>query len=93
MKSTRKLLSLSLALAMVFVLIGPLWAAETGKINLNTATVEELAQLKRIGMKYAERIVKFREENGPFKSPQDITSVPGIGEKTWELNKDRIVVE
>ena len=93
MKSTRKLLSLSLALAMVFVLIGPVWAAETGKINLNTATVEELAQLKRIGMKYAERIVKFREENGPFKSPEEIMSVPGIGEKTWELNKDRIAVK
>jgi len=93
MKSTRKLLSLSLALVMVAVLVGPLWAVETGKINLNTATVKELVQLKRIGTKYAERIVQFREENGPFKAPEDLLKVPGIGTKTFELNKNRIVVE
>ena len=64
-----------------------------GKINLNTATVKELAQLNRIGMKYAERIVKYREDNGLFKTTEELIKVPGIGVKTLELNKDRILVE
>ena len=93
MKKIRKRISLCLVLAMVVVLSAPVWAQEAGKVNLNTATVDELVQLKRIGLKYAERIIKFREENGPFKAPEDIVKVPGIGTKTWEMNKDRIVVE
>jgi len=49
--------------------------------------------LKRIGPKYATRIIEFRETNGPFKVPEDIMKVKGIGQKTREENKDRIVVE
>ena len=93
MKQIRKVVSLGIVLAMVVVLAAPVWAADSGKINLNTATVDELAQLKRVGLKYAERIVKFREENGPFKTPEDIMKVPGIGIKTYELNKDLVIVE
>jgi len=62
------------------------WAAETGEININTASAEELAQLKRIGPKYAARIIESRETNGPFKMPEDIMKVKGIGQKTWEEN-------
>jgi len=78
---------------MVVTLSAPLWAADGDKININLATVEELIQLNRIGEKYAQRIVAFREENGPFKMPEDIMNVKGIGPKVFELNKDRIVVE
>ena len=69
------------------------WAAETGEININTASIDELAQLKRIGLKYAERIVEYREKNGPFQRPEEIMLVKGIGTKTWELNKEQIIVE
>jgi len=93
MRDLKKLTSLFLAIALVVALSIPVWAAESGKVNLNTATAQELVQLKRIGPKYAERIVKYREENGPFKTPEDITKVPGIGTKTLELNKDLLVVE
>ena len=93
MKHFRKASVLCVAVAIIMLLTGPVWAAESGKINLNTATVKELAQLKRIGLKYAERIVKYRDENGPFKATEDIMKVPGVGTKTWELNKDRITVE
>ena len=93
MRKVKKLTALCIAVAVVVFMTAPVGAVESGKINLNTATVEELAQLKRIGTKYAERIIKFREENGPFKAPEDIVKVPGIGEKTWELNKGRIAVE
>ena len=70
----------------------PGWAEDSDKININTASVQELTQLKRIGQKYAERIVEYREKT-PFKSPEDIMNVPGIGIKVYELNKDRIAVE
>jgi competence protein ComEA len=63
------------------------------KININKASLEELIQLKRIGPKYAKRIIDHREKNGPFKNPQDIMKVKGIGEKTYELNKDQITVQ
>jgi len=87
------LVFLFIAVAIVMVFIGPLWAVDAGKINLNKATVEELIQLKGIGQKYAERIVEFREKNGPFKKTEDLMNVPGIGPKIWESNKDMIVVE
>ena len=84
--------------ALVVILVG--WigvsninAAEAAKININTASVEELAQLNGIGSNHAARIIEFREKNGPFKTPQDLTQVPRIGQKTFEKNKDRIRVK
>jgi competence protein ComEA len=62
------------------------------KVNINTASVEQLMQLDRVGASYAQRIVEYREKNGPFKAPEEIMNVKGIGKKTWEANKDRIVV-
>jgi competence protein ComEA len=55
--------------------------------------VEEIAKLEKIGPSYAERIVQYRKENGPFTKPEDILKVKGIGPKTFELNKDKISVE
>lgn len=51
-----------------------------GKIDLNTATVAELMTLPGIGEKRAEAIVADREANGPFRIPEDLTRVDGIGE-------------
>ena len=93
MINTKRLVFLCISVAFVMVFIGPAWAVDGGKINLNKATVEELIQLKGIGQKYAERIVEFREKNGPFEKTEDLMNVPGIGPKIWEKNKDRIVVE
>jgi competence protein ComEA len=69
------------------------WAEDSPKININTALDDELVQLKGIGEKKAARIIEFREINGPFKRPEDLIKVPGIGPKTFEANKDRISVE
>ena len=63
------------------------------KININTATIEELTQLKGIGEEYAKRIIEYRENHGLFKKPEDIMEIKGIGEKTWGVIKDLIVVE
>jgi competence protein ComEA len=61
-------------------------AAETaeGKVNVNDASVEQLALLPRIGPAVAQRIVEFREANGDFKAVEDLMLVRGIGEKTFE---------
>ena len=93
MTKTKRMVFLCITVAMAMVFIGPVWATDSGKINLNKATVEELIQLKGIGQKYAERIIEFREKNGPFKKTEEIMNVKGIGPKIWEKNKDRIVVE
>ena len=57
---------------------------------INSRTLQTLI---RVGPKYAARIIEFREKNGPFETPEEIINVSGIGPKTFELNKDRIVVE
>ncbi len=62
------------------------------KININTADVKELCLLKRIGPGYADRIIKYREKNGDFKNPEDIMKVRGVGKKTYEVNKEVIIV-
>jgi len=50
-------------------------------------------ELKWIGPKLAQRIVEYREKNGPFEKPEDIMLVSGIGPRAWEANKDRITVQ
>lgn len=65
----------------------------SGKVNINTANIEELDTLPGIGPAIAQRIVEYREANGLFRSIQDITLVSGIGDATFEKIKDRISVE
>lgn len=89
----KKMVFLCVALAMVVAFCAPSWAGAAGKINLNKATATELSQLKGVGMKYAERIVEFRDKNGPFKQVEDLLKIQGIGPKILEKNKGRITVE
>ncbi|MDI6768254.1 MAG: ComEA family DNA-binding protein [Anaerolineales bacterium] len=63
-----------------------------GRININTATVEELDTLPGIGPTTAKSIVNYRLEHGPFQFPQDIQNVPGIGPVTYDKIKDLIKV-
>jgi competence protein ComEA len=93
MLKTKKLFFVCIALVIAIAVSGPVWAEDAGKINLNKASVTELTQLKRVGQKYAQRIVDYREKNGPFTKPEDVMNVQGIGSKTYELNKDLITVE
>lgn len=80
-------------LALVLSLFGTVYAEESAKVNINTATAEQLIELNGVGDAYAAKIVEFRELNGPFNAPEDIMKVTGIGPKTYELNKDRIAVK
>ncbi|OHV29510.1 hypothetical protein BCD49_36180 [Pseudofrankia sp. EUN1h] len=52
-----------------------------GPVHLNTATAEQLDTLPGIGPVLAERIVRYRDENGPFASPEQLAEVPGVGDR------------
>lgn len=62
------------------------------RVNLNTATVEQLDALPGIGPVIAQRIVDYRQANGPFATPKDIMNVKGIGQATYDKLKDLIIV-
>ena len=64
-----------------------------GLINVNTATVAELEALPRIGPTMAQRIVTYREANGPFAAIEDVQNVPGIGPATFEELEGLITVQ
>ena len=66
---------------------------KSGKININTATSEELQSLKGIGPSTASSIIAYREEYGGFSSIEEIMNVKRIGEKTFAKIKDRISVD
>ena len=61
-------------------------------LDLNTATAAELTELPGIGEKLAERIVAYREANGPFTSVEEIMEVDGIGEGKFADLEGRITV-
>ena len=89
----KKLFRIALCILLIGMLVAPVFLMAAEKINLNTATLEELMTLERIGPKYAQRIIDYRETNGPFEKIEDIMKVKGIGLKTFEANKDRLTVE
>ena len=64
------------------------------KININTANHKELQEgLVGIGDRNATEIIRYREENGPFKTLEDFDKVKYVGPKLLDKNKDRIVFE
>jgi competence protein ComEA len=63
-----------------------------GKLHLNAATAAELDALPGVGPVIAQRIVTFRDENGPFGSVDDLLDVPGIGEAKLADLRDRVQV-
>jgi competence protein ComEA len=67
-------------------------AGEDGRVNINTASSKDLETLPGIGPAVAQRIVEYREKNGPFKKPQELLNVKGIGEKTFDSLKEKITV-
>lgn len=68
-------------------------AATKVRVDINTASAEELAQLPGIGDKVAARVVTYREENGRFLKIEEIMNVRGIGEKTFLKIKDSLIVQ
>jgi len=63
------------------------------KININTADSETLQELPNIGPTKAQAIIEYRNQNGSFKSIDEIKNVKGIGDKTFEQLKDLICID
>lgn len=66
--------------------------SDASKININTATAEELQSLKGVGPATADKIIEYRSLYGAFGSIEDIKNVSGIGDKTFDGFKDDITV-
>lgn len=86
-----KFTSLVHSLVLSLLLAGSAFASE--KVNINTADAATLDRvLVNVGPSKAEAIVAHRKANGPFRSAEQLALVKGIGLKTIEKNRDRIVV-
>jgi competence protein ComEA len=84
-----KLRKVLLSLLLIF----PLLAGATDKLDINTADSAMLAQaLQGVGEKRAELIVAWRAEHGPFKSIDDLIKVKGIGQKIVDENREILTV-
>jgi competence protein ComEA len=93
----RRLVGTGLALTLL-CLVGsaPAFAGTAkepvSKVNLNTATADQLASVPGLGPKLAARIVEQRQKSGGFKSVEDILSVKGIGEKSFAKIQGHLTV-
>ena len=78
-------LALSVLLLPVLALAGP--------VNVNTADAETISEsLQGVGLSKARAIVEYRQKHGPFRAPEDLSLVKGIGERTVELNRANIII-
>ena len=92
MQQVRKTIGMVILISLAVILASTCCAGAAEKVNINTASLEQLMSLDRVGAKYAQRIIDYRETIGPFEKPEDIMKVKGVGKKTWEANKERIAV-
>ena len=79
--------------ALLFVLaISPLAVMATNPVNVNTADAAALEQVKGIGPARAKAIIEYRNANGPFAKIEDLTRVPGIGDKSVLQLREQLTV-
>lgn len=71
---------------------GTTFSKSEGKVQINTASKEQLEKITGIGSRKAESILKYREEHGPFQKIDDLLEIDGIGAKSLEKIKDQIII-
>lgn len=82
-----------LTIAPVYATEMPVAAVEQG-VNINTADAKSLSkQLVGVGISRAQKIVQYRDNNGPFTSVDDLRKVKGVGKSIINKNRERIVLE
>jgi competence protein ComEA len=70
----------------------PTKSVPAAAVNINTAPASELQTLPGIGAKVAERIVEYRQKNGPFKKVEELMNVRGVGEKNFLKLKPHVSI-
>ena len=91
MFATKTLNAIIAAATLSIALMGSAFAAE--HVNINTADAVTLDRvLVNVGPAKAEAIVAYRKAHGPFRSPEQLAQVQGIGLKTVEKNREMILV-
>jgi competence protein ComEA len=98
MKKLNRILAAGLAVVLGLTLSGAAFAAAAtpapaGKVNINTATADQLSALPGVGEKLAARIVEYRQKSGGFKSVQELMNVKGIGEKNLAKLQPHLTAE
>jgi len=86
------MLAISFCFIATWMIAGMAQEVKGKKININTASSEELQALKGIGPAKAEAIIKYREEHGSFDKIEDVKNVKGISDAIFEDIKDSITV-
>jgi competence protein ComEA len=97
MRKSLRLLAAGLVLALAFFASAGVASAASakvpaGKVNLNTATVQQLAELPGVGGALAARIIEYRQKGGGFKSEKELMNVKGIGEKNFAKLEAHVTV-
>ena len=95
--NVKRIVALGLALALSFlastgVAIAAGKPGPTGKVNINTATAQQLSELPGVGPKLAARIVEYRQKAGGFKATQELMNVQGVGEKNFARIQPHLTV-
>ena len=89
----RKIAGILGILFIFFALAGGAYAQNEDKLNLNAATVEQLAKVPGLNQDLAEKIIKLREENGEFIDMEELLDIPGIDNKLLRQLKKYLFVE
>jgi competence protein ComEA len=93
----KRIVALGLALALSFlastgIAVAAAKQMPAGKVNINTATAQQLSDLPGVGAKLAARIVEYRQKAGGFKTAQELMNVQGVGEKNFARLQPHLTV-